>query len=133
MSNPFDLVNSINKTKVHAFPDAWTEESTKYDAYMINKVFSYHTDSLMFANVMNIHWMMPGKMQYDFYFHGLEKRPRFAKWHKPHKEQSLEVIKKAYNVSDRIAREYLKILKPSDIRHLEEKQYKGGLEKGRRR
>ena len=71
-----DWLNSINQTKKNLLDEDPTLEK-EYPPYIVNRCFSGHLDSIMFANEMNIHNSIPKKMQYDFYLNSLRKKKRF--------------------------------------------------------
>lgn len=76
MSGPFKYVNAINdKTEIEF-------DETEYIPYLVNKAYSFHIDTVLFANEMNVFHDLDKKMQYDFYYHALSKRRRFSKWYK---------------------------------------------------
>lgn len=57
-----------------------------------------------------------------------QKRP-FAKWIKPEKSDDLECIKQVFGLSDRKAREALRLLSNEQIQKLKEQTDTGGLRK----
>lgn len=105
-NSPFDVVFSINKGK-----PVYNEES--YIPFIINKTFAGWYDTVHYANMMNMAQNIDKDMQFDFYSGVV--RPKFRKnnWLKREKDKDdkLEEIKNKYNVNDRIAQNYLKILK----------------------
>ena len=79
MNNVFDYVKDLSFEKKYLFSD---ETSKLYDKFLVNRSFSYFTDTLLYANSMNMCSLIDSKMHHDFYFHGIPRRKRFSKWNK---------------------------------------------------
>lgn len=120
----FDYVNSINFSKKNLIEDEETEKS--YVPFMVNRSLSYFPDTVAFANVMNQHHGIDGKLQYDFLLNIVRKRKRFSKWHKPETESDLEVVKEYYGYSNEKARAALKLLTINQLNIIKLKISKGG-------
>lgn len=122
--SPFEITDKIN-TKTWDDLNSLVEE---YNPYIINKIFSNTSDSVLFANEMNRCWGLPKEMQLAFYAHGLPKKKRYGKWHKNQDDkQSLELIQEYFGYSRRKAKDVLTLLRP----HLDDIAQE--LEKGGRR
>ena len=50
--NPFDYLNAINSTKKNIMVDEVTEKA--YSPFLINRGLSYFSDTILFANEMNL-------------------------------------------------------------------------------
>ena len=74
-----DWLNSINQTKKNIM-DEDPSSVKDYAPYIINRCFSGHIDSLMYANEMNRFHFLPKKMQYDFFINILRTKKRFSPW-----------------------------------------------------
>lgn len=122
--NPFDIVGQLSTST----KNNWEEIGDKdYNPFMINKAFSYHTDTLMLANYMNTHHRSPKQWQYDFYRLQIkDKRKRFSKWQKPEKDKLTEELMDAYKINRIRAVQYLALMSPADIKVFKEKTEKGG-------
>ena len=68
-----DWLNSINQTKKHLIDEDPSIEK-EYPPYIINRCFSGHLDTVMFANEMNKYNFLPKKLQYDFLINIVRKR-----------------------------------------------------------
>lgn len=126
MSSFFDFLNAINDTKKDLLTEDPQTESS-YVPFMVNRGLSYFPDTIMFANEMNRHAGVPKRWQFDFYRIGVAKKKRFSKWHK--KDQSTEEIKlvmQEYNYSASKAAAALELLKPEQVKELQEKYSVGG-------
>ena len=91
---PFDYVNSINNTKKNLIEDETSEKG--YNPFLTNRALSYHVDSLLYANDMNMLSILDNKLQYDYYLHGLKKSKRYSKWHKFEPSEKYEIIKESH-------------------------------------
>ena len=74
-----DWLNSINQTKKNLIDEDPSLEK-EYSPYIINRIFSGHLDSIMFANEMNQYHFLPKKFQYDFLLNTLRPKKRFSPW-----------------------------------------------------
>lgn len=122
--NLFDISNNL--TQSHEY--IWSDELEKdYLPFLINRSISQHLDTLMHTNEMNIRQELTKKQQYDYYHFAIQpKRKRFAKWGKPEKDETIQIVSDFYKCSKLIAEQYASFLKPEDISHMKEKMSKGG-------
>ena len=60
-------LNSINQSKKNLIDEDPSLEK-EYSPYIVNRIYSGHLDSIMFANEMNMNHSLPKKMQYDFFY-----------------------------------------------------------------
>lgn len=122
----FDFLNSINDTKVDLLrKDPLSEKD--YVPFMVNRGLSYFSDTVMYANEMNMHAGVPKKWQYEFYLHGVKKRKRFSKWHKKDASgEDLKLVMKEYDYSAKRAQEALSMLSEDQIKELRSKHATGG-------
>ena len=114
---PFDILKSLSKTKNIKWGDF--EEKT-YVPYLINKGFSYHPDSLLYAEDKNQYPDLDPKLQHDYYFHAILPRARYAKWPKKQVIEDIEVIKKVFSCNDQRAGEYLNIVNEETLNKVKE-------------
>ena len=118
---PFSYVKSINSK------DTYYSDISEYVPFVVNRGFSYTWDTVLFANAMNMAAHIGKEMQYDFYFHGLDKKKRFGKWIKKENFDDLLAISGAYRCSISRAIEYSRILTSEQIKILRDGLEKGGL------
>ncbi|SVE34765.1 uncharacterized protein METZ01_LOCUS487619 [marine metagenome] len=123
--NPFDFVKSVSQTKIDLMVDEVEEKA--YQPFLINKALSYHQDSVFFTNEMNIRHGVDNRLQYVFFLNTLRKRQRFSKWSKPYISKKLDVIKKHYQVSTKIAKEYVELLTDKQMKELKKTMNLGGI------
>lgn len=124
--NFFDFLNAINDSKEDLIKKDPLNEKD-YVPFMVNRGLSYFTDTIMYANEMNMHASTPKKWQFDFYLHGVKKKKRFAKWAK--KDASTDDIKlvmKEYDYSAKRAQEALTLLTDHQLVELRAKYDTGG-------
>lgn len=110
--NPFDYVNSISYNKKNLMRNTENDEimEKEYSAYLVNKALSYYTDTLLYANEMNMYPELEGKLQYEYLLHSIRAQKRFTKWSKSSISQETIAISKYFQVSLKKAEEYRKIL-----------------------
>lgn len=127
--SPFDIVQGLSTSK----NDNWGEISEKdYVPFMINRAFSNYYDTVMHAQAMNQNSIATKRMQYDYYRLAVTpKKKRFAKWHKPEKDEIIALIQEAYQVSLDRARSYADLLNNQEIDLIKTKMYKGGIGNGK--
>jgi len=82
---------------------------------MINRAFSYHIDTILWANEINQHPNVDPVLLHDFYFYGLRSKPRYSKWSKEMKDDDISLIMDQYGYSKLRAIEALDILSSDDI------------------
>jgi hypothetical protein len=118
--SPFDFVNSINDKKYILNED----NENDFNSYMVNKAFSLFPDTILLVNEAN-RLGLTGKMHYDFLFHVLSKRKRFAKWPKEENNDDIEFIMNHFEVTSVKAKEYLSILSDIELEELKDSYLKG--------
>ena len=120
-----DWLNSINQTKKNLIDEDPSLEK-EYNPYIINRIYSGHLDSVMFANEMNKYSFLSKKIQYDFYLNSLRSKKRFSPWLRKDKIEDLESVKQYYGYSNEKARQALSILTPDQITFITNKLNRGG-------
>ena len=125
--NPFDYLNAINSTKKNIMVDEVTEKA--YSPFLINRGLSYFSDTILFANEMNLNHHIDSRLQYDFFLNIIKKKKRFSKWAKPINIENLELIKEYYGYSNEKAKSVLPLLNDDQIIELKTRIYKGGKRK----
>lgn len=120
--NPFEVVTKINTSS----KDEW-DDIDDYNAFMVTRSFSQFQDTIMLAQIVNSHYTMPLRWQYDFLRNTVyPKKKRFAKWSKPESDSEVELIARSYNVNMRRAESMKSLLSPDAINLLKERSTKGG-------
>lgn len=124
---PFDYVNAINENKDIIRNSENPELAEKgYNAWIINKSFSYHPDTVAWANVMNTHHQLDKLLQFDYLINTVRKKKRYGKWHKADNIADVELVMEYYKVGPNVAKQYLRVLTPSQLTDLRTRIIKGG-------
>ena len=125
MSELKDWLNSINQTKKNLIDEDPSLEK-EYPPYIVNRIFSGHLDSIIFANEMNRYHFLPKKMQYDFFINILRIKKRFSPWLKKDTIKDLEYVKRYYGYSNEKAKQALRILTKEQLNFIKSKFEIGG-------
>ena len=125
MTEVKDWLKSINQTKKNLMDEDPSLEK-EYSPYIINRIFSGHLDSIMFANEMNRYHFLPKKIQYDFMLNILRVKKRFSPWLKKDTIKDLEIVKRYYGYSDEKAKQTLRILNKEQLNFIKSKFETGG-------
>ena len=126
-NHPFYLIDNISYRKENIDNNTI---SSYYNAFLTNRSFSYHVDSLIYANEMNRRYDLDKDMQYSFYLNSLRARKRLAKWSKTRNEEQLKTISEHFNYSYTKSRQVLGILTNEQIDAINNNKEtaKGGIE-----
>lgn len=117
MTSPFDFLNSISQTKVDLMVDPQSEK--EYVPFIVNRSLSYHQDTVLYANEMNMRASIPNRQQFAYLMNSIRPRKRFAKWSKTEKQNNqLLALQKYYSCNLNRAKEYLNILTENQIENI---------------
>ena len=120
-----DYLNSINQSKKNIMDE--DEDAVKgYPPFIVNKCLSGFTDSILFANEMNMHPYLDKKLQYDFYLNSLKPRKRFSPWARKDSIDYLDAVKEYYGYNDDKALQALRILTKDQLDYITNALNKGG-------
>ena len=120
-----DWLNSINQTKKNLIDEDPSIEK-EYSPYIVNRIYSGHLDSIMFANEMNMNHSLPKKMQYDFFINILRVKKRFSPWLRKDEIKDLDYVKRYYGYNNEKAKQALKILSKEQLNFIRSKFEIGG-------
>ena len=120
-----EWLNSINVTKKNLIDEDPSLEK-EYSPYIINRCFSGHIDSIMFANELNKHPNLAKKLQYDFFLNSLRKKKRFSPWLRKDQIKNLDLIKQNYGYSNEKAKPVLNILTKEQLSFIRDRLEIGG-------
>ena len=120
-----DWLKSINQTKKNLMDEDSSLEK-EYSPYIINRIFSGHLDSIMFANEMNRYHFLPKKIQYDFMLNTLRTKKRFSPWLRKDTIKDLDLVKRYYGYSNEKAKQALRILTTEQLNFIKSKFEIGG-------
>lgn len=123
--NPFDFINAINQSKENLFEDPQAHKD--YKPFIVNRGLSYFTDTIEFANSMNMYPDIPKDWQFFFLLNSISKKKRYSPWSKKDKDsKAILLVKEYYGYSSEKAREAVRILSDENIKTIEQKLEKGG-------
>ena len=120
-----DWLNSINRTKKNLIDEDPSLEK-EYSPYIINRIYSGHLDSVLFANEMNRYNFLPKKSQYDFLLNTLRPKKRFSPWLRKDEIKDLDLVKRYYGYSNEKAKQALRILTKEQLSFIKSKFETGG-------
>ena len=121
-----DYLNAINFTKndlMKSEDKLWVK---KYPAFIVNKMLSAFSDTIMLVNEMNRNHFLDKDMQFQFLINSIRSRKRFSPFLRANKLKDIECVKEYYGYSNDKAKSALDILTKDQIKMIKEKLYKGG-------
>ena len=120
-----EWLKSINLSKKNLIDEDPSLEK-EYSPYIINRIYSGHLDSILFANEMNQYHFLPKKMQYDFFLNTLRTKKRFSPWLRKDTIKDLDYVKRYYGYSNEKAKQALRILTQEQLDFIKSKFETGG-------
>jgi len=105
-NSPFKFIDMIKKEKLLS-----QDQLKEFYPFLLNKLYYYYGKEKL-ANIINILWKTPKDFQYKMFcvfFKGLSPYGWIKKPPKVEDDKEIELIQEEFNVSKKIAREYLKI------------------------
>jgi len=126
---PFDFLNEINYGKTNIIEESDNPELAEkiYAPFLVNRGLSYFTDTILFANEMNLRHQCDNKLQFEFFLNSIRKRKRFSKWFKKEENENLDIIMSHYGYSYEKARQVLSLFNEEQLQRLRDKRFKGGV------
>lgn len=122
MSQLFDYVRNIVQHGVY------DDELSDYNPYVINIAASMHLDLVFYANEMNrLHATLSERMHYDYLFHSIKKRKRYAKWIKGDKATNEDVgaVMEYFQYNRQKAKQVVGILTTEELAEIKSTLTKG--------
>ena len=98
----------------------------KYPAFIVNKILSGFSDTIMLVNEVNRNHFLDKDMQYQFLLNSIRSKKRFSPFLRANKLKDIECVKEYYGYSNDKAKSALDILTKDEIKLIKEKLYKGG-------
>ena len=122
--NFWTYFNTITKTK----KDIWEEGSEKvYSNYQVNRLLSNFTDSIIYANEVNLVPRIPAKWHYYYMLNSLRSNSRFSGKKEVDKDlDNIVLVAEAFKCNTRRAKEYLKLLSKDQLDVIKKRLDKGG-------
>ena len=121
-----DYLNAINFTKndlMKSEDKLWVK---KYPAFIVNKMLSAFSDTIMLVNEMNRNHFLDKDMQFQFLINSIRSKKRFSPFLRANKLKDIECVKEYYGYSNDKAKSALDILTKDQLKLIKEKLYKGG-------
>ena len=128
MSNPFTYVDSVSYSKKNMMRGTENDELAEkgYKPYLTNRSMSYHHDSILYANEMNMRPQIDNKQQYEYLLNTLRKRKRFAQWKKQKPDAPVEMIMEYFGYGRAKAEQAMRVLTDDQLTMIEIALDKGG-------
>ena len=121
-----DYLNAINFTKNDLMKSEYKLWVKKYPAFIVNKMLSAFSDTIMLVNEMNRNHFLDKDMQFQFLINSIRSRKRFSPFLRANKLKDIECVKEYYGYSNDKAKSALDILTKDQLKLIKEKLYKGG-------
>ena len=121
-----EYLNAINFTKkdlTKSEDDLWKK---KYPAFIVNKMLSAFSDTIMLVNEMNRNHFIDKDMQFQFLLNSIRTKKRYSPFLRASKLKEIECVKEYYGYSNDKAKSALDILTKDQLKLIKEKLYKGG-------
>jgi hypothetical protein len=128
LSNPFVYVDSVSSSKTNLMRKTSNDELAEkgYKPFLTNRSMSYHQDSILYANEMNMRPHLDNKPQYEFLLNTLRKRKRYAKWIKQTPDASVELVMEYFGYSRSKAEAAMLVLTDEQLTMIERALDRGG-------
>ena len=121
-----EYLNAINFTKKNIMDSDDTMWVKKYPAFIVNKLLSAFSDTIMFVNEMNRNHFLDKDMQFQFLLNSIRTKKRYSPFLRASKLKEIECVKEYYGYSNDKAKSALDILTKDQVKLIKEKLFKGG-------
>ena len=121
-----EYLNAINFTKkdlTKSEDELWKK---KYPAFIVNKLLSAFSDTIMLVNEMNRNHFIDKDMQFQFLLNSIRTKKRYSPFLRASKLKEIECVKEYYGYSNDKAKSALDILTKDQLKIIKEKLFKGG-------
>ena len=122
-----DYLPAINYTKKNLMDSDDVMWEKKYPAFMVNKVLSGFSDTIMLTNEMNRNHFLDRDMQFQFLLNSIRQKKRFTPFLRASKIKDIECVKEYYGYSNEKAKSALDILTNEQLKLIKARLYKGGI------
>lgn len=127
MPSLFEWLDKVNTGKDIALNE--DDPYKDYPAFQILQGLSQNLDTVLLANEMNKRPGLSKEMQFKFLDKSVIKKKRFGKWAKVEEEANkadVDVVTEFYQVNRNRAKEYLKLINPTELDYMRKMVSKGG-------
>jgi len=122
-----EYLNAINHTKKNVMDSEDTMWVKKYPAFIVNKVLSGFSDTIMLVNEMNRNHFLDKDMQFQFLLNSIRSKKRYSPFLRASKIKDIECVKEYYGYNNEKAKTALDLLTKEQLKLIKEKLYKGGI------
>ena len=122
-----DYLPAINYTKKNFMNSDDVMWEKKYPAFMVNKVLSGFSDTVMLSNEMNRNHFIDRDLQFQFLLNSIRSKKRFTPFLKASKIKDIECVKEYYGYNNEKAKTALDLLTKEQLKLIKEKLFKGGI------
>jgi hypothetical protein len=122
---PFDFIEAISYTKKDMFKDEGVDKI--YAPFIVNRGLSLFSDTILYANEMNLRPILDKKPQFAYLLNSIRPRKRYSKWFKKEKTEKLDIVSEYFGYSTSKAKDIIKILTDDQIKTIKTKLEKGGV------
>jgi len=121
-----EYLNAINFSKKNVMDSEDKQWIKKYPAFIINKILSGFSDTIMLVNEMNRNHFLDKDMQFQFLLNSIRSKKRYSPFLRANKLKDIECVKEYYGYSNDKAKSALDILTKDQVKLIKEKLFKGG-------
>ena len=121
-----EYLNAINFSKKNVMDSEDTMWVKKYPAFIVNKVLSGFSDTIMLVSEMNRNHFLDKDMQFQFLLNSIRSKKRYSPFLRASKIKDIECVKEYYGYNNEKAKTALDILTKKQLKLIKEKLYKGG-------
>ena len=121
-----EYLNAINFSKKNVMDSEDTMWVKKYPAFIVNKVLSGFSDTIMLVNEMNSNHFLDKDMQFQFLLNSIRSKKRYSPFLIASKIKDIECVNEYYGYNNEKAKTALDILTKKELKLIKEKLYKGG-------
>ena len=121
-----EYLNAINFTKKNVMDSEDTMWVKKYPAFIVNKVLSGFSDTIMLVNEMNRNHFLDKDMQFQFLLNSIRSKKRYSPFLRASKLKDIECVKEYYGYNNEKAKTALDLLTKKELKLIKEKLFKGG-------
>ena len=121
-----EYLNAINFTKKDLMKSEDKLWQKKYPAFIVNKILSGFSDTIMLVNEMNRNHFVDKDMQFQFLLNSIRSKKRYSPFLRASKLKDIEIVKEYYGYNNEKAKVALDILTKDQLKLIKEKLFKGG-------
>ena len=121
-----EYLNAINFNKKNLMDSDDVMWEKKYPAFIVNKMLSGFSDTIMLVNEMNRNHFLDKDMQFQFLLNSIRSKKRFTPFLKASKIKDIECVKEYYGYSNEKDKTDLDILTKEQLKLIKDSLYKGG-------